>query len=73
MMEVGMDRTAEARVVAQGYIERYGEAAVEVIRRYSVEAHRNGDHRLYWAWRDIGVAADGLLAERAEQRRARWL
>jgi hypothetical protein len=63
-----MDRKQEVRKIAAEYVERYGEAAVEVIRRYCIEAHARGHHSLYRGWRDIGVAADDLVAERLERR-----
>jgi hypothetical protein len=63
-----MDRRQEARRIAAEYVERYGERAVEVIRRYCVEAHARGHHDLYRGWRDVGVAADELVEQQRERR-----
>jgi hypothetical protein len=58
------------RRVALVYIDKYGDAAVEIIRAECIQAHRNGRWAAFNSWRNVGVAADDILLTRAQSLRA---
>ena len=63
-----MDYATKVRRTAAEYVERYGDGAVEIIRKLCIRAHRDGDVDALRIARDVGVAADEMLMARAELR-----
>ena len=59
-----MDYQARVRRTAVDYIDRYGDDAVEFVRRLFVMAHRDGDRQGVRRARDVAIAADELLMAR---------
>jgi hypothetical protein len=59
-----MDYATRVRRTAADYVDRYGEEAVEFVRRLFVLAHHDSDGEGARRARDVAVAADSLLMAR---------
>ena len=60
-----MDYRARVWRTAADYVDRYGDDAVEFVRRIFVMAHRDGDGAGARRARDVAIAADALLMARS--------